>query len=117
MSIQWNNNNARLKQEELYNLPDDERQHQAQQIREDLRGWAQQNFELSDKQQECLESLPDEYFAETGYSLARAIEKKHPIDIFVTDDSAPVAKRKRGDSVSAGYSQKEGYYVKYTYYF
>ncbi len=114
---QWNNENARLKQEELYSLPVSERNQQAEQIRNDLKGWAQQNFEFSTKQQECMDMLPDEYFQETGYRLARAVEKKHPIDIFVTDDTLPAAKRKRGDYVKAGYSQKKGYYGEYGFYF
>lgn len=114
---QWNNENARLKQEELYELPDDERLQQAQQIKDDLRGWAEQNFTFTTKQQECMDLLPAGYYEETGYLLARALEKKYPIDIWVTDDSTPAAERKRGDSAEAGWSQKDGFYAKYKFEF
>lgn len=117
MATQWNNENAQMKQKELYSLSDPERNRQAEQIRQDLKGWAQQNFRFSTKQQECMNMLPNEYFEETGYLLARAIEKKYPIDIYVTDDTLPAAQRKRGDYVKAGYSQEKGFYGEYGFYF
>lgn len=113
MATQWNNENARIKQEELYALPDTKRIEQAEQIRNDLKSWAQHNFQFSTKQQKCLAMLPNEYFEETGYRLARAVEKKYPINIFVSDDTLPVAKRKRGDYAKGGYSQEKGYYFEY----
>lgn len=113
----WNNENARVKVEELYALSEGEREVEATLISEDLKKWAQSNFQFSERQIACMDLLPKEYYDETGFLMARAIVKKHPIDIFVTDDSTPVAARKRGDKVEGGWSQKDGFNVKYTFEF
>lgn len=113
----WNNENARLKVEQLCELPDEARKAESELISSDLKGWAQSNFELSKRQQECMNLLPDSYYDETGFLLARAVDKKYPIDIVVSDDSTPPASRKRGDSVEGGWSEKEGFNVKYKFTF
>jgi hypothetical protein len=113
----WNNENARLKVEQLCALPDEARKEEANLINSDLKGWAKRNFQFSTRQQECMNLLPDSYYDETGFLLARAVDKKHPIDIIVSDDSTPPALRKRGDSVEGGWSEKDGFNVKYKFEF
>jgi hypothetical protein len=113
----WNGENALLMVDELYVLPDNERIKQAQMIRSDLKAWVKENFCFSDLQMRCLNKLPDNYLEETGFMLSRAIEKKYPLDIFVSDDSLPVSKRKRSDQGEAGWSENDGFYVKYTFKF
>ena len=113
----WNGKNVQLKVEELFAKTKRDRNRQAQMIRADLKAWALENFCFSDLQRRCLDRLPDNYLEETGFMLARAIEKKFPLDVFVSDDTLPVAKRKRSDEGEVGWSENDGFYVKYTFKF
>lgn len=117
MANQWNSENVARFVEELVNAPEDIRMKAAGEIRSDLKQYAINNFEFSDLQRQCMELLPKEYYSETGYLLARAIETQAPITTTVTDDSTPVAARKRGDKVEGGWNQKEGFNIKYTFEF
>jgi hypothetical protein len=112
MGCIWNGENARLKVNELYVLPDSDRIKQAQMIRTDLRAWALENFCFSDLQKRCLDSISDNYMEEVGLILARGIEKKYTIDLVVTDDTIPVAQRVRTGGVVIGWSKDEGFYIK-----
>ncbi len=113
----WNSENAQSKVKELCALSEKEREQEAMTIRENLKEWAQNNFEFSERQTQCLRLLPEAYLDETGFLLARAITKNYPIDVIVSDDSTPVAARKRGDSVEVGWSEKEGFKSSYKFTF
>ncbi|WP_210522047.1 hypothetical protein [Hymenobacter terricola] len=92
-------------------MPDGERQEQANKIREDLKGWAQNTFEFSEKQKACMELMPKEYYEETGYQVAHALDKKYSITAWVSDDTPPVSAAKRETSVDGGWSQSDGWHA------
>ncbi|MCO5259874.1 MAG: hypothetical protein M9897_07565 [Brumimicrobium sp.] len=108
----WNGENAKLKLDELYVLSDGERIKQAQMIRTDLKAWALENFCFSDLQKRCLESISETYLEEVGQMIARAIEKRYPIELAVTDDTLPVAQRVRKGGVDVGWSKDGGFYIR-----
>jgi hypothetical protein len=112
MGCIWNGENDKLKLNELYVLPDNERIKHAQMIRTDLRAWALENFCFSDLQKRCLTSISDAYIEEVGLIISHAIEKKYTIDLVVTDDSLPVAQRVRKGGVDVGWSKDGGFYIR-----
>lgn len=112
MGCIWNGENAKLKLNELYVLPDSERIKQAQMIRNDLKMWAKENFCFSELQNRCLQSVSEAYIEEISLIIARAIEKKYPIDIIVTDDTLPIPQRLRKGGVDVGWSKEEGFYFR-----
>lgn len=112
MNCIWNGENAKMKLNELYVLPDSERIKQAQMIKTDLKTWAKENFCFSDLQKRCLEGVSEAYIEEVSLIIARAIEKKYPIDLIVTDDTLPVPQRVRTGGVDVGWTKEEGFYIR-----
>ncbi len=113
----WSQKAADAAKKEILSLPEKERMEVAEHIKKDLKGWAMRNFKLTSNQQKCLEMIPDIYWEETGCLLSRAIEKKHELEISVTDAEVPVEKRTRNDYVEAGWEKEKGFYAKYVFKF
>lgn len=117
MNPYWTNASANEKLAQILDVPAAEKAQIVNQIRTNLKEFVVEHFSLTALQEECRQALPAEYYEETGFMMAHAIEKGYPIDIIVTDEPTPVSAAKRGDKGEAGWTQSDGFYVKYTFEF
>jgi hypothetical protein len=117
MNPYWTNASANEKLAEISALPREQKAPIIEQIRSNLKNFVLEHFSLNALQQECRETLPNEYYEETGFLMAHALEKGYEIQITVDDEPTPMAARKRGDRVEAGWSQKKGWHAVYIFEF
>ena len=117
MNPYWTNASANERLAAISALPQEQKAPILEQIRSDLKSFVLEHFSLTGLQQECRAALPNEYYEETGFLMAHALEKGYEIQITVDDEPAPLAARKRGDRVEAGWTQKDGFKAVYIFEF
>ena len=113
----WTNASANDKLAQILDVSAEDKAQIVERIRTNLKDFVVEHFSLTTLQEECRQALPAEYYEETGFLMAHAIEKGYPIEITVTDEPTPVSAAKRGDSGEAGWTQKDGFYAKYKFEF
>ncbi len=117
MKSTWTAENANSKLNEIKNSADSDRIEILDGIRRNLKDWAAENFRLTPNQEACRQMLPREYWEETGFMLAHAIEKNYPIEITVSPGDIPPDQIERKDTGEVGWNQKSGFTVGYKFHF